>query len=96
MTIYRNEALQDDIAQARAELGSTLQELMARADVRSRARASASRTALRARAALRSPTPWLALATGVAAMAILARWTRRGDARWTRRRESRWTGRRYW
>lgn len=71
------EALRDDIVQARAELGRTVQELMARADLRSRARASAAQAGDRMRAGLRTPTPWVALASGTATVVILALWNRR-------------------
>jgi anti-sigma-K factor RskA len=69
------EALRDDIVHTRAELGQTLEALAARADVRTRARASATRAADRMRGFWRSPTPWLMLTTAAAATAavLLAR-----------------------
>lgn len=76
-------ALQEEIQQTRAELGQTVQALAARADVPSRARTAASRTAHRTARRARhfgaSPTPWLALATGstAALLAVLLRWRRR-------------------
>lgn len=68
----RDLDLRDDIERTRADLGRTLQELMARVDVRSRARASASQAADRMRAGLRTPAPWVALAAGAATVVLLA------------------------
>lgn len=84
----RDAALREDIERTRAELGETLQELMTRADVRTRARLSAGRVADRARATLRTPTPWLALASGIATVVILARVTNRRW--WESRMGGRW------
>lgn len=69
MSNRQADALRDEIVHTRAELGETLQALAARADVRSRARASATRATDRLWAIWRSPTPWLML-TSVAAATV--------------------------
>lgn len=86
-------ALRNEIAHTRAELGETVQELAARADVPARARASARRAAQRARVATSSPGPIVALAAGAAAVVALVLWSRRDRdagrgqaATWARRR----------
>jgi type VI protein secretion system component VasF len=61
-------ALREDIARTRAQLGTTVQALASRADVPARVRHAAHHTGERLRVAARTPTPWLALGTGAAAL----------------------------
>jgi hypothetical protein len=58
------EALRAEIAQTRAELGETLQQLAERADVKSRVQQSVRRAG-------RSPLPWVVLTAGVAAAVVV-------------------------
>ena len=94
-------ALRNEIAHTRAELGETVQELAARADVPARARASARRAAQRARVATSSPGPIVALAAGAAAVVALVLWSRRDRdagrgqaATWRRGQAATWARRR--
>jgi hypothetical protein len=85
------DALRDEIAHTRAELGETVQALAARADVPARARASAQRTADRVRTAGGMPGVWMVAGVGVALVTALvglrrARRSRRGWARYYRAR----------
>jgi anti-sigma-K factor RskA len=75
MSNRQTAELREEIVQTRAELGETLQALAARADVRARARASATRAADRMYDMWRTPTPWLMLTSAAAAVAavLLAR-----------------------
>jgi hypothetical protein len=72
--------LREHIIRTRAELGATVEELAARADVRARVvqTAEEARTRVRqsAQEAVRSPVPWLvlvAMAGAVAAFVVLKR-----------------------
>ncbi|MCW6010533.1 DUF3618 domain-containing protein [Micromonospora sp. CPCC 205371] len=66
------EMLREDIRQARADLGETVQALAAKADVKARMRASAEHTKERALAQVRgNPVPWAAMAAGAAAAIIV-------------------------
>lgn len=71
LTHRQTEALRDEIVHTRAELGHTLEALAARADVRTRARASATRAADRMWGFWRTPTPWLMLTSAAAAAAAV-------------------------
>ena len=64
MNRQETEDLRAEIAQTRAELGETLQQLAGRADVKSRVQQSVRRAG-------RSPLPWVVLGTGVAAAVVL-------------------------
>lgn len=61
-------ALRDEISHTRDELGDTVAALATRADVGSRARDSARRTAVRMRTASASPEVMLVYAAGIAAL----------------------------
>ncbi|MBX6357325.1 MAG: DUF3618 domain-containing protein [Micromonosporaceae bacterium] len=67
--------LREHILQTRAELGATVEELAARADVRTRLRHSAeeARTRVRqsAQEAVRSPVPWMVLLAAAATVAVI-------------------------
>jgi hypothetical protein len=66
------DLLREDIRQARADLGETVQALAAKADVKARVRASAEHTRERAIAQVRgNPVPWAAMAAGAAAAVIV-------------------------
>jgi hypothetical protein len=66
------DALRNDILETRAQLGETVQALAAKADIRSRARGSASRAAGRMRTAQGSAVPWAALAVaGAVVVAVM-------------------------
>lgn len=65
------DELRTDIAQARAELGETLQALAARANVPARARASAAHAVRRAQTAWITPVPWLVLSASLSAAALV-------------------------
>jgi hypothetical protein len=64
--------LREHIMQTRAELGATVEELAARADVRARVRETAEEAKTRVREsaqeAVRSPVPWLVLVAAAAAV----------------------------
>jgi hypothetical protein len=64
--------LREHIMQTRAELGATVEELAARADVRARVIQSAEEAKTRVRQsaqeAARSPVPWLVLVAAAAAV----------------------------
>ncbi|MEH1125828.1 DUF3618 domain-containing protein [Micromonospora sp. CPCC 206061] len=73
------EMLREDIRQARADLGETVQALAAKADVKARVRASAEHTRERALAQVhdagvavrRNAVPWAAMVAGATAAIIV-------------------------
>ncbi|QSB16919.1 DUF3618 domain-containing protein [Natronosporangium hydrolyticum] len=94
-SINEADALRDEIAHTRAELGETVQALAARADVPARARASAQRGADRMRVASSRPGVWLVVGAGAAAVATIVamariRRSRRGWGGFGRRRLRGW------
>lgn len=83
------QQLQQEIERTRAQLGQTVQELAARADVKSRARAKAAAAAGRVRAvtqgAGRARDQWVPLAAAAAAVLVVGylacrQWGRRQSA----------------
>ena len=65
-------ALRELITHPRQELGQTVQDLAARADIPARARQQAQFTAERVRQVGQSPTPWLVLGISAAAITVIA------------------------
>lgn len=79
------EALRDEISHTRQELGETVHALAARADMGSRARDTARRTATRMRTAGAAPELLVAYAAGAAALVLWVIARRRAASGRTRR-----------